>query len=84
MSKRMAIKCRPLIRKRKEWRLRALKAAVEFATFPAGKPGREKVEAELHKSLAKIDLWYRGGGARARRVVLSIQRRAVNTYRQQA
>jgi hypothetical protein len=62
MPKQIAIKCRQLIRKRKEWRLRALKAAIEFATFPAGKPGREKVEAELHKSLSKIDLWYRGGG----------------------
>jgi hypothetical protein len=70
---------RRLIAKRREWRQRALHAAIDFATYPAGKPDREKVESELSKSLNKLREWFRGD--RTTLVINAIQRRAVHAYR---
>jgi hypothetical protein len=70
---------RRLIAKRREWRQRACTAAIEFATYPAGKPERGKVESELGKCLNKVRAWFRGD--RANLVINAIQRRAVNAYR---
>jgi hypothetical protein len=64
MTKRIPIKCRNVMRKRTEWRKRAQAAAVEFVTWPTGKPGRDQAERELHKALSKVDQWFRGGGSR--------------------
>lgn len=69
------------MRKRREWRRRALEASVAFATWPAGKPGREGIEAEAIKSLNKVRQWFRQ--RKARIVIYAIQRRAVAAFRQQ-
>lgn len=81
MTKRIAIKCLDVMRKRTHWRKRAQAAAIDFVTWPTGKPGRDEKERELHEALSKIDQWFRGG-ARAHLVVLAIQRKAVNTFRE--
>lgn len=59
-----------------------MSAAIEFATYPAGKPEREKVEAELKKSLDKVRQWFRDE-QRANLVINVVQRRAVNAFRAQ-
>ncbi len=69
------------MRKRREWRRRALDAALAFATWPAGKPGRESVEAETAKSLNKLHQWFRAPEAQV--VAQAIQRRAVAAFRNQ-
>ncbi len=76
-------KTRYHIQKRKEWRARALNAAIEFTTWPAGKPEREKCEAELAKALNKVRQWFRGG-PRANLVIHAVQRRAVRAFHAQA
>ncbi len=70
-----------VMRKRREWRCRALEASVAFATWPAGKPGREEIEAETIKSLNKVRQWFRAPEAQI--VVQAIQRRAVAAFRNQ-
>lgn len=78
---RLNPKTRRLIRKRKEWRTRALEAALQLTTWPPGKPGREAVETETIRSLNKVHAWFRA--PRARLVVSVIQRRAVAAFRAQ-
>ncbi len=70
-----------VMRKRREWRHRALEASVAFATWPTGKPGREKIESETIKSLNKVRKWFRVPEAQI--VVQAIQRRAVAAFRNQ-
>ena len=70
-----------VMRKRKEWRSRALEAALQLTTWPTGKPGREQVESETIKCLNKVRSWFRERQARV--VVEVIQRRAVAAFRQQ-
>ena len=69
------------MRKRRQWRRRALDAALAFASWPAGKPGREEIESETIKSLNKIREWFRA--PEAQMVVHAIQRRAVAAFRNQ-
>lgn len=78
---RLRIKTRHLIRKRRDWRRRALEAATNLATWPAGKPGRQDIEAETIKSLNKVRQWFRD--RQARTVINAIQRRAVAAFRNQ-
>lgn len=52
-----------------------------FATWPAGKPGREEIEAETTKSLNKVRQWFRA--PEAQMVVQAIQRRAVAAFSNQ-
>lgn len=80
MTKRISIKCLNVMRKRTHWRKRAEAAAVDFVTWPIGKPGRDQAERELHKAICKIQQWFKGGH-RARLVVLAIQRKAVSAFR---
>lgn len=70
-----------LIRKRREWRERALNAALEMTTWPAGKPGRDKCETEVVKCFNKVREWFRA--PRGSVVVNAIQRRAINAFRNQ-
>jgi len=69
------------MRKRREWRRRALEAAVALAIWPAGKPGRVEIENETSKSINKISQWFRA--PKAQIVIHSIQRRAVTAFRNQ-
>jgi len=78
---RLSPNTKRLIRKRKEWRKRALAAAVQLTTWPTGEPGREAVETEMILSLNKVNAWFRE--PRARLVVSVIQRRAVSAFRLQ-
>lgn len=78
---RLRIKTLHLMRKRREWRCRALEAATNLATWPAGKPGRQEIEAETIKSLNKVRQWFRD--RQARTVIDVIQRRAVRAFRNQ-
>lgn len=70
-----------MMRKRREWRRRALDASVAFATWPSGKPGRGEIEIETSKSLNKVRQWFREPEAQI--VVQAIQRRAVAAFRSQ-
>lgn len=70
-----------LMRKRKEWRRRALGAALSLTTWPAGKPGREEIERETIKCLGKVSEWFREHHAKL--VISAIQRRAIHQYRLQ-
>jgi hypothetical protein len=70
-----------MMRKRREWRRRALKASVALCTWPSGKPGRQEIEAETIKSLNKVWQWFRAPKAQV--VVLAIQRRAMAAFRNQ-
>lgn len=67
--------------RRSMWRRRAVTAALELATWQTGKPGREQVEAEVIKSINKLQQWFRE--PRATLVVKVVQRRAIEAYRQQ-
>jgi len=78
---RLNTKTLRVMRKRREWRRRALDACVAFATWPAGKPGREKIGVEATKSLNKIHQWFRA--TKAQVVVRTIQSRAVSAFRNQ-
>ena len=68
-----------LILRRRLWRRRALDAALELATWPPGKPDREKCEAEMHKTINKLRQWFRD--PRASLVIQAVQRRAVAAFR---
>lgn len=70
-----------VMRKRREWRQRALESALSLTTWPTGKPGREKAESETIKCLNKVRQWFRQ--RKARIVIDAIQRRAVAAFRQQ-
>jgi hypothetical protein len=69
------------MRKRKEWRSRALEAALQLTTWPTGKPGRDAAESETIKCLNKVRSWFRP--RQARLVIDVIQRRAISAFRQQ-
>lgn len=69
------------MRKRREWRQRALESALSLTTWPTGKPGREKAESETIKCLNKVRQWFRERQARI--VIDAVQRRAVAAFRQQ-
>jgi hypothetical protein len=69
------------MRKRREWRQRALESALSLTTWPTGKPGREKAESETIKCLNKVRQWFRE--RQARMVIDAVQRRAVAAFRQQ-
>lgn len=69
-----------VMRKRKEWRNRALDAALQLTTWPTGKPGRDKAESETIKCLNKVRSWFREREARV--VIEVIQRRAVAAFRE--
>lgn len=71
-----------LMLRRSMWRRRALDAALELATWPPGKPDREKCEAEVSKSLNKLRQWFRD--PRASLVIQAVQRRAVAAFRQRS
>ena len=70
-----------MMKKRREWRRRAIEAAACLVTWPTGKPGREKVEAEVNKTINKVREWFRE--PRSNQVISAVQRRAINTFRQQ-
>ena len=70
-----------LMRKCKEWRTRALGCAIEFSTYPAGKPELEKAEEAVEYSMNKIRRWF--GFRYGNLVINAIQRRAVNAFREQ-
>lgn len=70
-----------LMLRRTMWRRRAVEAALELATWPTGKPDREKCEAEVSKSLNKLRQWFRD--PRASLVIQVVQRRAVAAFRKQ-
>lgn len=70
-----------LMRKRREWRCRALGATIKVVTWPAGKPEREEVEREAIKCMNKIGEWFRE--PRARLVIAAVQRRAVQAWSRQ-
>lgn len=67
--------------RRRMWRRRALEEALQLATWPPGKPGREECMSEASRSINKVRRWFRE--PRARLVVSVIQRRAVAAFRQQ-
>ena len=70
-----------MMRKRRLWRTRAMTAAISLATWPAGKPGRNEVEAETIKCMRKLHQWFRSPKAQA--VIIAVQRCAVNAFREQ-
>ena len=70
-----------LLRKRREWRMRAAVALREFVTWPTGKPGREACEREAIKAQNKVAEWYRPD--RAELVLNTIRRRALAAFRNQ-
>lgn len=70
-----------LLRKRRDWRKRALAATVSASSWPSGKPGLEDVKTEAIKSQQKVRDWYRGG--RAELVLSAIYRRALAAFRAQ-
>jgi hypothetical protein len=79
---RIGQKTRRLIAKRREWRIRAICAAIKFATYPTGAPDRDKAQAELCKCLMKVKYWFRP--SRAAQVVNAIQRRAIDAFRKES
>jgi len=66
--------------RRRMWRRRALQAALQLATWPTGKPGREKVEAEVIRAINKLSEWFRE--PRAQLVIRAVERRAITAFRQ--
>lgn len=81
MNKRPKINpnTRRLIRKRKEWRTRALEGAIKFATYPTGMPDRDKCESRLAYALGKVRQWFRPDRANA--VINAVQKRAIKAFR---
>lgn len=79
MRTKIRQKTRKMMRKRKEWRLRALNAAINLCTYPTGKPGREIIGLEAHKAILKVKVWF--GYERSKKVINAIQRRAVQAMR---
>lgn len=71
-----------LLRKRRDWRKRALAATVSASTWPAGKPGLEAVKTEAIKSQQKVRDWYREGG-RSDVALSAIYRRALLAFQAQ-
>lgn len=67
--------------RRRFWRRRALASSLTLATWPAGKPEREKCEAEVSKSLNKVRQWFRE--PKSQLVISAVQRRAVEAFRNQ-
>lgn len=69
------------LRKRNHWRERASAALLSFATWPAGKPGRDDVEREAVKAQDKISTWF--DSRRSEVVLTTLRRRAVAAFRKQ-
>jgi hypothetical protein len=67
------------LRTRKEWRRRAQAAAIEYFTWPTGRPGREEAKKELEKSVARIRYWF--DNRRSSIVIGAIQKKAVAAFR---
>ncbi len=72
---------RRLMLRRRMWRRRALLAALQLATWPTAKPGREEVETEVIRAINKLHQWFRE--PRAQLVIRAVERRAVGALRNQ-
>jgi hypothetical protein len=80
MKPKLKTNTRRLMLRRKMWRVRAMSEAVRLATWDAGRPGRREAESAVNSSLSKVKSWFRE--PRASKVVMAIQRRAVEAFRQ--
>lgn len=68
------------MRKRKQWRTRALMECIDLVTFPVGAPDRSVVEKRVIVSINKIRTWF--DSRRANIVINAVQRRAINVFRE--
>lgn len=48
-----------LMFRRSMWRRRALTAAMDLVSMPAGHPNREQVERQVHRAINKVESWFR-------------------------
>lgn len=68
------------MRKRKEWRQRFVRSALDLAGWQTGAAGRDAVISEMEKCHKKLLAWLPEDYAK--KVVLVAQKRAVALYRQ--